>query len=70
MVTAFTQHRDIAVIRWLKLQVDAGMAISQAAAWLDRLIESAGGLDQVILPGSHDDSPAVSASTFAELGRA
>lgn len=27
--------RDVAVIRWLKKQVDAGMAISQAVAWLE-----------------------------------
>ena len=29
--------RDVAIIRWLKSQVDAGMAISQAVAWLDSL---------------------------------
>lgn len=29
--------RDIAVIRWLKTQVDAGMSISQAVAWLNSL---------------------------------
>lgn len=29
--------RDVAIIRWLKSQVDAGMAISQAVAWLDTL---------------------------------
>ncbi|MBK8045977.1 MAG: MerR family transcriptional regulator [Anaerolineales bacterium] len=29
--------RDIAIIRWLKAQVDAGMSISQAVAWLQNL---------------------------------
>ena len=29
--------RDIAIIRWLKSQVDAGMSISQAVVWLDKL---------------------------------
>lgn len=42
--------RDIAKIRWLKAQVDAGMAISQAVAWLDRLVEEAGGEAATILP--------------------
>jgi MerR family transcriptional regulator, light-induced transcriptional regulator len=44
--------RDIAVIRWLKTQVDAGMSISQAVAWLDNLSAEAGDLDQVFLPGA------------------
>ncbi|MEZ4735461.1 MAG: MerR family transcriptional regulator [Caldilineaceae bacterium] len=42
--------RDIAVIRWLKAQVDAGMSISQAVVWLDNLTASAGNLEQVTLP--------------------
>lgn len=42
--------RDIAVIRWLKAQVDAGMSISQAVAWLDTLTAAAGSLEQVTLP--------------------
>lgn len=29
--------RDIAIIRWLKAQVDAGMSISQAVSWLQTL---------------------------------
>ncbi len=56
-------EQDIAVIRWLKRQVDAGMAIGQAVAWLDRIIEAAGGRNQSVLPGSHDDSPTVIATT-------
>lgn len=44
--------RDIAVIRWLKAQVDAGMSISQAVAWLDNLTASAGSLEQVTLPAT------------------
>lgn len=43
--------RDIAMIRWLKVQVDAGMAISQAVSWLDSLAEEAAGLENVALPG-------------------
>lgn len=42
--------RDIAKIRWLKAQVDAGMAISQAVAWLDRLVDEAGDEAAAILP--------------------
>lgn len=42
--------RDIAVIRWLKAQVDAGMSISQAVAWMERLVEKAGGAEDVVLP--------------------
>ncbi|RIK39643.1 MAG: MerR family transcriptional regulator [Chloroflexi bacterium] len=42
--------RDVAMIRWLKDQVDAGMAISQAVSWLDTLAEEANGLENVVLP--------------------
>lgn len=42
--------RDIAIIRWLKAQVDAGMSISQAVAWLEKLTTDAGVLEQVTLP--------------------
>lgn len=31
--------RDVAIIRWLKAQVDAGMSISQAVSWLQSLID-------------------------------
>lgn len=44
--------RDIAVIRWLKSQVDAGMSISQAVVWLDKLTTTASTLADVILPAS------------------
>ncbi len=47
-------ERDIAIIRWLKAQVDAGMSISQATAWLENLMERAGSLAQVILPGNRE----------------
>jgi len=33
--------RDVAIIRWLKMQVDAGMAISQAVTWLQNLLDLA-----------------------------
>lgn len=42
--------RDVAVIRWLKTQVDAGMAISQAVAWMDSITEKAEEPDGVFLP--------------------
>ncbi len=41
--------RDIAVIRWLKTQVDAGMSISQAVAWLNSLTAGSKG-DSAQLP--------------------
>ena len=50
--------RDIAIIRWLKTQVEAGMAISQAVAWLDVLNNEGDSETQAVLPGtpppSHD----------------
>ncbi len=49
--------RDIALIRWLKSQVDAGMAISQAVAWLETLSDQAKGLEHVQLPESNDAKP-------------
>ena len=42
--------RDIAIIRWLKAQVDAGMAISQAVSWLGKISDEAESLDEVSLP--------------------
>ena len=45
-------ERDVAVIRWLKTQVDAGMSISQAVSWLDTIVDHANGLDQAVLPGA------------------
>lgn len=44
--------RDVAIIRWLKSQVDAGMAISQAVAWLDSLDTENTPLEQKVLPAS------------------
>ncbi|MEZ4673654.1 MAG: B12-binding domain-containing protein [Caldilineaceae bacterium] len=46
--------RDIMVIRWLKQQVDAGMAISQAVAWLETLTQEATDLEHVQLPGNNE----------------
>jgi DNA-binding transcriptional MerR regulator/methylmalonyl-CoA mutase cobalamin-binding subunit len=59
-------EQDIAVIRWLKLQVDSGMVISQAVAWLDRIVEEAGGRDQAVLPGSADKPSTIFAPRSAE----
>jgi DNA-binding transcriptional MerR regulator/methylmalonyl-CoA mutase cobalamin-binding subunit len=42
--------RDIAIIRWLKAQVDAGMSISQAVAWLQTLIDESANGQAVALP--------------------
>lgn len=51
-------ERDVAVIRWLKAQVDAGMSISQAVSWLENLIEDAGDMGQTVLPaGSSTSAP-------------
>jgi DNA-binding transcriptional MerR regulator len=42
--------RDIAIIRWLKAQVDAGMSISQAVTWLQTLIDESANGQEVALP--------------------
>ena len=44
--------RDVATIRWLKTQVDAGMAISQAVAWLEALAKEADGGGADLLPAT------------------
>ena len=45
-------ERDIAVIRWLRAQVDAGMSISQAVAWFDTIASGTGGTENAVLPGT------------------
>lgn len=45
-------ERDIAVIRWLKAQVDVGMSISQAVSWLDNLVADAGDMQHTVLPAA------------------
>lgn len=47
--------RDIILIRWLKTQVDAGMAISQVVSWLETLTEEAGSMEKVLLPGNPEN---------------
>jgi methanogenic corrinoid protein MtbC1 len=42
--------RDIAIIRWLKAQVDAGMSISHAVAWLQNLLDDGEDGQVVLLP--------------------
>ena len=52
--------RDVAIIRWLKAQVDAGMSISQAVSWLQSLIDQAAPDEQTMLPdptGRAADTP-------------
>lgn len=43
-------ERDVAVIRWLKAQVEAGMSISQAVTWLLNITDEAGDAAHAILP--------------------
>jgi len=61
--------RDIAVIRWLKTQVDAGMAISQAVVWLENLTEDAGSLVQAVLPGNSEAVTAPSVPATHQMMR-
>jgi DNA-binding transcriptional MerR regulator/methylmalonyl-CoA mutase cobalamin-binding subunit len=42
--------RDIAIIRWLKAQVEAGMSISHAVAWLQNLMDEGENGQVVLLP--------------------
>lgn len=42
--------RDIAIIRWLKAQVETGMSISHAVAWLQSLIDEAADGQAALLP--------------------
>lgn len=42
--------QDIAIIRWLKYQVESGMAISQAVSWYQTLLTDVGSVGHVILP--------------------
>lgn len=49
--------RDIAVIRWLKLQVESGMAISQAVNWYQSLLEKGISVEQTVLPTPNNEPP-------------
>jgi DNA-binding transcriptional MerR regulator/methylmalonyl-CoA mutase cobalamin-binding subunit len=42
--------RDVAIIRWLKAQVDAGMSISHAVAWLQSLMDDRENGQVILLP--------------------
>ena len=42
--------RDVAIIRWLKAQVEAGMSISHAVAWLQNLMDGSESGQTVLLP--------------------
>jgi DNA-binding transcriptional MerR regulator len=50
-------ERDIAVIRWLKTQLDAGMSISQAVAWLGNITASTGKQEEIVLPLANNNPP-------------
>ena len=50
-------ERDVAVIRWLKAQTDAGMSISQAVSWLGNLINDTGAVEQTTLPTTAGGAP-------------
>ena len=52
--------RDVAVIRWLKLQVDAGVSISQAVSWYESLVTAADTFDDVVLPLPKQDKHSLS----------
>ncbi len=56
--------RDIALIRWLKMQVDAGLSISQAVSWYENLVEEAGNTEQATLPASNGHSSGASGSVI------
>ncbi|MFO7631754.1 MAG: MerR family transcriptional regulator [Caldilinea sp.] len=49
--------RDVAIIRWLKAQVDAGMSISQAVSWLQSLIDQSPSGGQATLPDTTGRTP-------------
>ena len=62
--------RDVAVIRWLKAQVDAGMSISQAVSWLQSIIDQAISDEQTTLPnptGRAADAQMLAAASRLEL---
>ncbi len=42
--------RDIAMLRWLKVQVETGMAISQAVTWLENLNQTGTNSPTTVLP--------------------
>jgi hypothetical protein len=50
-------ERDVAIICWLKAQVDAGMSISQAVSWLGTIMADAGHVEQAILPMPGSGTP-------------
>lgn len=50
-------ERDVAVIRWLKAQVDAGMSISQAVSWLGTIVMDAGEMERAVLPTTGSGAP-------------
>jgi methanogenic corrinoid protein MtbC1 len=62
--------RDIAIIRWLKAQVDAGMSISQAVSWLQSLLAESASDAQPTLPdptGRAADAPFLSPPSRLEI---
>jgi methanogenic corrinoid protein MtbC1 len=59
--------QDIAVIHWLKMQVDSGMSISQAVAWLEQISSEAGDRSEATLPGSAE--AVMTPSTSPDLSR-
>ncbi|HXF63442.1 MAG TPA: B12-binding domain-containing protein, partial [Caldilineaceae bacterium] len=63
-------ERDVTIIRWLKAQVDAGMSISQAVSWLEKLAQEAGGLEHVVLPAPAGGAPLEKRTAMPNLQRA
>lgn len=62
-------ERDVSVIHWLRTQVDAGMSISQAVAWLENLARESGGMAQVVLPAGTGNAPRLGAPPARQRGQ-
>ena len=62
-------ERDVAVLQWLKMQVDTGMAIGQAAAWYESLLHETRHPEQVVLPGSSTDEMLAHWGTNGDSGK-
>lgn len=66
--------RDVAIIRWLKAQVEAGMSISHAVAWLQNLMDETSNGQSILLPdptgrvGEAVQGPAISPTDVQNFG--
>jgi methanogenic corrinoid protein MtbC1 len=62
-------ERDIAIIRWLKAQVDVGMSISQAVHWLENIVGESGDTEGTILPSNGSAAPVPELHALGSLQR-